>query len=266
MIPFNWNSSCVKKDRTKMEGIVIASDLPPAVSASKPIKKKVPALHEQEDGDSSSVDSNVNITFSPRDAEAKARKQLRLFLLSKGIEPHLSDDYKVHIKMKKARSSAGIGNGESVGYTVSYSCPMGSILVSKADVLSSIQESRRRQQNSHHKSNNSSAQRSESANDSAKRLEGLELPVVIDGITVLSFGVVDFRPEFHTAVQIYPLGYKCEQTVQVGSLSKGLLLMTVVCEVDELDGGPAFRVTVKGSADVYLASTEALVWKKVGAA
>ena len=91
----------------------------------------------------------------------------------------------------------------------------------------------------------------------------VEFPRAMDGITVLCPGRVDLRMGFHSLVQIYPVGYLCEQTVSCSSITRGTFSELVECEVGDRDGYPEFRITVKASGDTFIASSEAVVWKKV---
>lgn len=82
-------------------------------------------------------------------------------------------------------------------------------------------------------------------------------------ITLLKLGRVDGRTGFHNPVQIFPVGYKCEQVVHGTSVYKGSSNQVITCEIEDLDGHPQFRLTVKSSGDTFMASREADVWKKV---
>lgn len=231
-----------------------------ANSMSKPIKKKPPAVHEHEEIDSS-VDSQELEIISIKDAENKARKELCAFLAKKGVDSYHCDDYDVVIKMKKARSSRA---SDSQGYTVTYTCPNGSILSTKLDVLNSIEDARHKTQSLNQRSSTDLARRTDASAESAKRMTALTLPIAVDEIVVEDFGVVDLRGGFCSPVQIYPLGYRCQQVANVTSSSKEPVHdQTIECEIGEYDGRPEFRITVQGSGETHLASTEAGVWTKV---
>lgn len=95
---------------------------------------------------------------------------------------------------------------------------------------------------------------------------GMVFPRAMDGITVLRPGRVDLRMGFHSLVQIYPVGYLCEQTVNCSSIARGSFSELVQCEVGDRDGYPEFCITVKaavGGDTTFIASSEAAVWKKV---
>ena len=85
----------------------------------------------------------------------------------------------------------------------------------------------------------------------------------VDHITVLKLGKIDHRPAFHTSVQIFPIGYKCEQKISGVSIQKGAMNQVITCEIEDLEGYPQFRITVKATGDTYMASSESSVWKKV---
>ena len=82
-------------------------------------------------------------------------------------------------------------------------------------------------------------------------------------ITLLQLGRVDLRSGFHSPVQIFPIGYKCEQIVNGTTIYKGPMSQKIVCEIEDLDGYPQFRITVNSTGDTYMASKESEVWKKV---
>jgi len=246
------------------------------VVTSKPIKKKAPIYSVEEDGSSDSPDegTSTGAPFSPpstREMEHKAKRELIHFLENKQIDPKYAEMYQIHIRLQKQRKSTGSSDHNSKGgYSVTYSGTDGSILTSKTDVLNSIMESKKRTQLSQSKagalSNTQYAHKRSEAHAQAKTnlLEASSnLPATFDGLTVLDFGVLDTRSGFETLTQLYPVGYKCEQTVYTTNFFKGPSTTHVVCEVSELDGFPEFRVTVKNSGDTFLASTEAAVWKKV---
>jgi hypothetical protein len=85
----------------------------------------------------------------------------------------------------------------------------------------------------------------------------------VDHITVLAWGRVVPRGAFQSAVQLFPVGYKCEQTISGTSLFKGAVNQPIICEIEEADNSPQFRITLKSSGDTFLAPNEAAVWRKV---
>lgn len=91
------------------------------------------------------------------------------------------------------------------------------------------------------------------------------LPFQSGPIQVLHFGKLQpSSPPFHTPVNLYPVGYKSEVTVEHReSPFQPSSKETVLCEVLELDGSPEFVLTVQSSGRVFIAPTEDDVWKKV---
>lgn len=248
------------------------------VVANKPIKKKTPAFAVEDGSSSDTPDEGPgpSAPFSPssmREMEGKAKRELIQFLENKQIDPKYAEVYQIHIRLQKKRNSSSGDHGrksDGPGYSVTYSSPDGSILTSKTDVLNAISESKKRTSISQSKSGAVSgvhyARNRSDAHAQAKSAfqEVLPtLPVDIDGITVLNFGRLDVRSGFETLVQLYPVGYKCEQTITGMNFFKGAVKQRVVCEVGEIDGYPEFRITVKANGDTFLASTEAAAWKKV---
>jgi len=235
--------------------------------------------------------SSMNV----KDLEVQARRDLQQFLATKHIDPRASDGYSVHIRMQPRKRTldtymrSGNSSTNSLqGYSVTYSAPDGSILTSKADILNSILEAlKRRTQLSlgrstgagdHHMLSPLSDTRGSStalaaqltrtdAYELAKKTyfegPGVEFPRIMDGITVRCAGRVDLRMGFHSLVQIYPVGYLCEQMVSCTSITRGAFSELLECEVGDREGYPEFRITAKSSGDTFIASSEAAVWKKV---
>jgi hypothetical protein len=258
-------------------GETVASNNAPV--GNKPIKKKTPVFAAEDVSADESPDEGGSPPFSPpsmKELEGKAKRDLINFLESKHIDPKYADVYQVHIRLQKKRKSLPGSStdhsrkSDGPGYSVTYSSPDGSILTSRGDVLAAIQESKKRTSLSQskfgalpggtyaHKRSDAHVQAKQNLHDALT-----QLPVDIDGITVYSFGHLDPRSGFETSVQLYPIGYKCEQTVSCVSLYKGPTEYRVVCEVGELEGYPEFRITVKSNGDTFIASTESAVWKKV---
>jgi hypothetical protein len=92
-----------------------------------------------------------------------------------------------------------------------------------------------------------------------------QLPFQSGGIKVLNFG--ELKPSlssFQTPVSLYPIGYKCEVTVEHReSPFRPSSKATVLCEILEVDDQPEFVLTVESSGRVFIASSEDAVWKKV---
>ena len=94
------------------------------------------------------------------------------------------------------------------------------------------------------------------------------LPKKFGNITVFEFGKINTGKAFHTPVRLYPVGYKCEVEVDANLLSprgrvSGNSSQILQCEIMEMDDEPEFLLTVQSSGRVYIASSEAEVWRKV---
>ncbi len=209
--------------------------------------------------------------------EVKARQDLIDFLIRKSIDPKAADDYHIHVKQNRQKSrryelvSPG---GSSFTYSFTYSGPDSSILASKSDVLSHIQERKSRQASKGSRASNGGQNqfvpRDEAYETALQRLADkihhLEEPFpmrITSNLEVLSLGAIDCRPGFHTPVQIYPIGYKCKQVISGLSYYKGFPTQNIICEINENEGYPEFRIMLPGTGTTFLASSEANVWKKV---
>ena len=170
---------------------------------NKPIKKKAPGAYDQEDSDSTpSSENNYDSRLSVHEIERKERNDLCAFLTKKGVDASLCEDYKIHVRMKKVRKSGSSSNNES-SYSISFSCPDGSHLTSRNDVLTSINDIKRKREIQSHKSGNTKAQRDEAYKEARHNYCDTTFPIDIDGITVLSLGVVKDLSEFSSLIQIY---------------------------------------------------------------
>jgi hypothetical protein len=230
---------------------------------SKPIKKRVQGNQLFEDNDPPNMIAEDSAAHELIMFENRARADLVLFLSKKGIDAKASDHYKVHVKLNKKKASEVSSRADSSGFSVTYSCPHGSILFTKTDVLNSILDNKKRSQHLHHKSPAHSTQKRQAYESAKENLSTLSLPKQIDNFRLINLGHIDRRSSFHNVVQIYPIGYKCEQVIGSASISKGITNKNIVCEIGDLDGYPEFKIVVKATGDTFLASTEANVWKKV---
>lgn len=89
------------------------------------------------------------------------------------------------------------------------------------------------------------------------------LPKDYSGIRVIELGRIDSRASFHNAVQIYPVGYKCEQVVNSAFNNRGSRQTLITCEIIDVEGDPEFLITIKSTGQLYMATSESAVWKKV---
>jgi hypothetical protein len=228
------------------------------INSNKPIKKRVlDDMGDDEDiGDRSfaSEDAMNEEESEVSSYETKARKDLIEFLTNKGVDVSRVHDYQIHIQItKKRKSHSGTGN-----FSVTYTGPDGAILTSKTDVLDSIKKLA--------KYSNISRDDIYNASKTVYNEINENLPVEVDGIQVINFGVINYdNNSTFTAVDIFPIGYKAELRIPPTTAFRGrsnVRPLQVECEVVERDDLPEFRVTVLNTGQSYWASSEASVWKK----
>jgi F/Y-rich N-terminus len=192
-----------------------------ADSSSKPIKKRVVSddaarddddFEDYHDGRSSSSAGNLSSNgdgggSESNSSETKAWKDLHDFLEAKGIDVSRElTGYRVHVQLSKNRRlPAG-------SFTVTYSGPDGDILTSKSDVLNAIKR------NVSLNSNKLHIPRADIYATSQRKFNNLieeeGLPVMIDGIRIISFGTIDSdNSSFHSPIEIYPVGYTAELSI-----------------------------------------------------
>lgn len=233
---------------------------------SKPIKRREINESEREFSEEVAEDrsfedtrdfANFSSNKSFKEYEKEAKADLISFLTKKSLDSSWAEFYTINIRAGKQRKDNGRKSG-GPGYSVTYANPEGSFLASKSDVLSDIQERMIRKSN---KATGGSV-RSKAYEDGKHRLRDLDLPKWYDNIFLLDLGHVDNRSGFFSPVNIYPIGYKCEQSVTGVTVHKGVTEQDVICEIGELDGFPEFRITVKSTGSVLCAFSEAAVWKK----
>lgn len=280
----------------------VTASLPGSSDHVAKIKKRAPVEEEEpfegEEEEEGEVASPPAPISSPdhaenshinniRQQESKARKDLIDFLTRKGVDAKAAEDYQIHVRQNKMKSRRSEGssnnNASSFSYSFTYSGPDGSILTSKSDVLAAIQDRRSRLSSSssrHSYGGRGSlgggggaaggggfASREEAYEHAHQRL--LErtaedsFPLVVGDIIVHNLGQIDSRSGFHSAIQIYPVGYRCEQSVQGTTYYKGTTTQKIICEIGDLDGYPEFRIIVPSTGTTFLASSESAVWKKV---
>lgn len=198
-------------------------------SSCKPIKKRV--VDDDGAGDDGDFDdyhdsrlstsannSKINGDASGSEAnssETKAWNDLKDYLEGKGIDTVKElGGYRVHVQLSKNRRlPAG-------SYIVTYSGPDGDILTSKSDVLSAVKRSVALNANKLHIPRADIYAASQSNFNDLMEEEGL--PVDIDGIRVLSFGVIDSdNSAFHSPVDIWPIGYTAELSIPATPALRG---------------------------------------------
>ena len=206
----------------------------------KPIKKKE---LENDDFDNFSQ-SETN------ELQEKARNDLILFLSNKPVDIKALDEYEIHVHKSKNRKGK-----DNSSFSVQYTAPDGSILTSKTDVLNSILQSTRNNSHEIHDFN-PDIKSTIFEEASIKTAEILPmLPLEFGNIKVISLGKINSATSFHTFVQIYPIGYKCE--IWVNGFGK------VNCEIVEVGSNPQFLFTVDANGRTYLEKTEEIAWRKV---
>jgi hypothetical protein len=249
-------------------GNIIAHDVGQGSELSnKPIRKKDLADDEY------SEDNQLNISQGASDPsestvdlsiiEAKAKAELASFLSNKNVDMKLIDNYKIHLK--RIKNKKGRESSSGLGYSVTYTCQDGSILISKTDVLNDIMHTMSKKSKNGNVSHDhvSRAEYYEAARAHFNQfMENNSLPQSIGDIKVIDIGRIDKRTPFHNSVQIYPVGYKCEQVVSTNSVARGIRETSLWCEIVDVDGDPEFLITVKSTGQTHLAPTEEEVWKK----
>ncbi|RYH11971.1 hypothetical protein EON65_38365 [archaeon] len=276
------------QDGGDMEQDAMEEDTPtePAFSAINEtdvkIKKKPRVMEDSPDEDDSepvklATEHLDDAGKAMKEQEIKARQHLTDFLTKHNIDPKLADDYQVHVRKSKAKNrntEHGSPGGVTYTYAVTYIGTDGSILASKSDVLSAIQDRIRRRQST--SSRPSLGTRNFCTRDEAyekakhrldEKLNSAEetFPMKItDTIEVHSLGNIDLREGFHSGVQLYPVGYRCKKVITGLSFYKGFPSQTIVCEIVESDGFPEFRIVIPGTGTTHWATSEFMAWKKVG--
>jgi hypothetical protein len=240
-------------------------DAPQTDVLSKPIKRREVNESEEFSNDigedryvEDSADySNFSSLKSIKEYEKEAKADLISFLQKKSLDASWAEFYSLNIRPSKQRKDV-LRKSLGPGYSVTYTNPEGGFLASKTDVLSDIQDRMIR------KSQKSSVGLRAKAHEEGKqRMKELDLPRWFDNIFLLEVGKIDTRSGFHSAIHLYPIGYKCEQSVTGLTVHKGVTEQDIVCEIAELDGFPEFRITVKSTGSVLSAFSEAAVWRKV---
>eukprot|EP01035_Chromulina_nebulosa_P019311 gene19311-25173_t len=231
---------------------------------NKPIKKKERDDVEDEDFQSPSELSQPDSSHVNNDIvemELKARSELEHFLTNKGIDATYANDFKIHVRRNKNKKSRESG---SFTYSVTYSTAEGNLLTSKSEVVDSIKLNIKKTSRYSNVSGTEDMRQSsyeDALIATSKKLNSL--PLQCHNIKIYNLGTVDLRPSFHNSVQIYPVGYKCEQSITSGSTSRGSSREQVVtCEIMDVEGDPEFIITVNATGQTYLAPSESLVWKK----
>jgi hypothetical protein len=198
------------------------------------------------------------------EVEHRAMKELQTYLGNKGVDSTLAENFEIHAKLtkKKRKSSDGVETLEHK-WALTYVDPDGAILSSKGEVYDAVRSllfRKKRQPAATH-----SVTRRSASLEASNRLANLELPAVIDGITVISFGYFLDHPSLVSPVQIYPMGYKAQfvyKNTRAGK-SGGSNMQTLVVEVSSVDDIPAFSVSNITSGQSHVAFTESSLWKKV---
>jgi hypothetical protein len=239
-----------------MDNIIMSLENDPSLgqsSTGSKIKKKTVDLEFSDDGGEGTADDQS--LFSPSDQrkiESTVRSNLNQYLLSKGIDTKYGDDFK--IKIKKTHSN-------QLGYTAAYVDTDGRSFGTKAEVLAIVLENRKNR--SKMASSATKTSRRELYDNAQLKLAGKTMPISFGKLNLINLGTINTSVVFHNAVQIYPVGYKCQQFVSYSTSLKMVDNQHISCEIDILDGLPQFKITVLSSGDTFLATSELAVWKKV---
>jgi hypothetical protein len=189
-----------------------------------------------------------------KNLEIEARNDLIAFLKRKGIPESAADQYQITVNITRSKSRK---DRKSEPSTVTYyTAPDGSMLSSKIDVMNNyIQLS--------HKANDYTSMRIQAHEEAKSLLKRKQLPFSLKGIKVLNLGEIDVRSGFHSATQIWPIGYRCEQVVE-GSTLNGIKKQNIICQIGMDERGfPQFHIFVPSTDGTHVASSEANVWRKV---
>ncbi len=218
--------------------------------------------------DTMKLDSNF-LSPQPDAAEKDAAKlELVQYLHRNGIDEKAAEVYKISLRpiKSKGRSQSFPDRKQETRFGVFYIAPNGSLLESKSDVMRDIQENRSRKLsgNKFHGRSGIIMNREDAHEQAKESIKMKDLPFHVSGVKLISLGNVDTRSGFHTCVQLYPVGYKCEQSVTGMTLHKGTFKQDVICEIKEVDGFPQFYITSKNTGTVVIGSSEESAWKQVG--
>jgi hypothetical protein len=221
---------------------------------NKPIQKRQVEDLDLDDDDHSRGARGLQVgeAFSPTELhriEGTARSNLNQYLQSKGVDVKYGAEFKIHIRKSNSNQS---------GYATSYSDREGRVYNAKMEVYNAIMVAKRSRTATASQRRHSMS-RKEMFDTAKMTYGGKAFPAVLDGLKVVSLGTVNTSVVFHSPVNIYPVGYKCEQ--MVNNTKEDQL---VCCEIGLLDGLPQFCITVQATGDTFLATSEAGVWKKVG--
>jgi hypothetical protein len=224
--------------------------------ADKPIKKR----EKQQDGYESDDCNDDRDSVSMEELTERAREELKKYLLSKGIDEYWMNEISVHVKPRRKRQSYPQQQNREVGGIVWYTGPDRGIFNSKIDLYHSILQARNR---SSGLVGSDLIERRKQTNEEMKfKLNDLipSLPLMFEGITVHSFGVINTRPSFHNTVQIYPIGYKAEMRAPK---LKGGGDWLLICEIGELNDLPEFTIKIDALNLHFEALSEREIWAKV---
>lgn len=227
----------------------------------KPIPKK--AGHDESSDDEPSGSSRLMSPGRLDDSESAllkvletdARYDLSSFLKRKGVSDGVIGQYTVHVNFVKTKLKY-LKDDKKRPTNIYYVAPDGSMLKSKNDAYSDALKYMR-------DSDDFSSQREKVHEGARLTLSKKQLPFVLNGVKVISFGQIDVRSGFHSPVQLWPVGYRCEQTVE-GLTVNGLRTQEVICQIGvSEDGLPQFHIFVPNTESTFIASSEVNVWRKV---
>ena len=238
----------------------VTHEAAPFGSTSKPIKKRV-AVQDDRDRDDydafdhRSYDRKESSSQESTSAESRARRDLIGYLSSKGIDASKEiQRYKVSVKLGK--NERHNDNRRSI-QTITYTAPNGQTYTSKADVFDALRLSK----------SSSNSSRAEIYSTATKKFNSFVrnniFPVDIDGIRVIHLGDINSEEcSLHSLVDIYPVGYDAEVTLQTVNRGRSST-SRVRCEIMMKNGQPEFRITPLSNGQIYTATSELAVWRKV---
>lgn len=216
-----------------------------------------PSISDDRHDDSPHPDESSSISNATliKNLELEARNDLVAFLRRKGLPEEAAGRYKIVISLSKPKRSEERRKSEPAHQTY-FTAPDGSMLQSKGDVAMDIVQNSRL-------STDFSSMRVDAHDDAKRQLESFQPPRQFGNIKVLSWGEIDTRSGFHSATQLWPVGYRCEQVVE-GFTLNGVKKQEIICQVGVNDAGlPQFHIYNPSTGGTFIASTEALVWRKV---
>jgi len=215
--------------------------------------------HINDDNNDNNNNDNDEKSLSFDEIEKEARLELDDYLIKQNVDPRLGDAFKLIIKIKDPKPK-----DQKRAFSVTYASPNGSMCQTKRDVSETILY--QVDCGSVLTKNNAKIESYHSAMKDVNNIIKQGLPKRIENFRVINFGTIDKRPAFHNKFQIYPVGYRCEVTLN--SLDSNATIYgdkyVLECEVRaRLDDQPDFVITNTTTGAIYWAvGNEREAWKK----